>query len=134
MKSVVKCLIMNDDDQILLIQRADDDSHGGSWETPGGGVDGEETLHEACVREVKEEAGVDLQLADVMLAHNLEMPDSETQEAFDVSLFTALVPNGTPVDLSDNPDHQDHKWISVEDIRSGQVKVDTWTAKQLEYV
>lgn len=127
MKKVVKSLILNTENKILLIQRAANDSHAGSWETPGGGVDGDETLLQACIREVKEEAGVELDHA--FFAHDLILPDSETGEHFDVSFFTSVLDTDVTPDLSQNPDHQGFKWATAEEIRS--LNIDTWTQAQL---
>jgi ADP-ribose pyrophosphatase YjhB (NUDIX family) len=45
-------------DQVLLVQRAKAPSIG-LWSLPGGKVEVGETLREACLREVKEETGLD---------------------------------------------------------------------------
>jgi 8-oxo-dGTP pyrophosphatase MutT (NUDIX family) len=43
---------------VLLVQRGDD----GNWELPGGRVEVGETVAEAAIREVAEEAGIDIRL------------------------------------------------------------------------
>lgn len=130
MKQVVKCLITNEKNEILLIQRADDDDHGGSWETPGGGIDDFETPTQACIREVKEEAGCDIE--QVELIADIIIPDSETGEMFEVDLFSAKLVNGSLPNLENNPDHQDFIWIKVEDIKNNdKILIDSWTEEQL---
>jgi len=47
------------DDELLLIQR-DTEPGRGEWSVPGGRVEGGELLAEAVVREVREEAGVEV--------------------------------------------------------------------------
>ncbi len=45
--------------QLLLIERKKD-PYAGKWALPGGFVDMEETLGQACIRELKEETGLEL--------------------------------------------------------------------------
>lgn len=49
-------------DLFLLVEEAD---HGGGWYLPAGRVEPGETLHEAALREVREEAGIDVVLDGV---------------------------------------------------------------------
>ena len=44
--------------RVLISRRKDDDSFGGYWEFPGGGLEAGETLEACAVREVLEELGV----------------------------------------------------------------------------
>jgi 8-oxo-dGTP diphosphatase len=55
--------------QLLLIERKKD-PFAGKWALPGGFVDMEETLDQACIRELKEETG-------------LELPEMEQFRVFD---------------------------------------------------
>lgn len=49
-------------DEFLLVEERD---HGGGWYLPAGRVEPGETLHEAALREVREEAGLDVVLDGV---------------------------------------------------------------------
>lgn len=49
-------------DEFLLVEERD---HGGGWYLPAGRVEPGESLHEAALREVREEAGVDVVLDGV---------------------------------------------------------------------
>lgn len=51
-------VVRNADGLVLLVKRADDDN----WELPGGRIDVGESAAAAAVREVAEEAGVDIEL------------------------------------------------------------------------
>lgn len=50
--------VVVDDDRLLLIQRNSEPA-AGSWSLPGGRVESGETLHEAVVRELAEETGLE---------------------------------------------------------------------------
>ena len=60
-------VIVVDGDSMLLVQHQDDDSFGGEpwWVTPGGGVEGEESLTECVQREVLEETGLSVELGRI---------------------------------------------------------------------
>lgn len=53
----VKCLIQNQDNKYLLIKNT---YSGDYWTIPGGGINKNESLENAVIREVKEEVGVDI--------------------------------------------------------------------------
>lgn len=58
----VAILIEDGDGRILLMRSSDD----GLWQTVGGAVDPDESPRDAAVREVREEAGVEIDLGDVV--------------------------------------------------------------------
>lgn len=127
MKKVVKSLIFNEKNQILLIKRAHEDSHAGYWETPCGGVDGDETLLSASIREVKEETG--LTIDHSFFSNDLDLTDDETSEIYNVSLFVTMLDDTPTVDISKNPDHQAFIWMDVNDLHV--LEIDSWTKKQI---
>ena len=47
---------------------------------PGGGREGEETLEEGTIREIKEEFGIDVQVVEKL--YEMEHPNKETKEYF----------------------------------------------------
>ena len=51
------------DGEVLLMERAHD-PHEGAWVLPGGLVEPDETAREACVRETREEVGLDVEATD----------------------------------------------------------------------
>lgn len=64
-------LIRNEEGQLLIQRRPTEAMLGGLWEFPGGKRKTEETIREACVRELREELQVEVQLDDVFcrIAH-----------------------------------------------------------------
>ncbi len=61
-RRAARVLIFNEHDCVLLFREFDSTTpeHLPWWCTPGGGLEPGETLHEAAIREVKEETGITL--------------------------------------------------------------------------
>jgi ADP-ribose pyrophosphatase YjhB (NUDIX family) len=63
------------DGRLLLVRRAS--RHGrGNWQLPGGFIEPHETIEQAVVREVEEEAGVTAEVVGVLGLRNRYDPDS----------------------------------------------------------
>ncbi len=125
MKRLAARVIVRDEhDRILLFRGSDpttanDDSW---WLTPGGGVEGAETLHDAARRELREETGLDAaQLhrpVHTRVAHfEFEGVDYEQHETY----FTTVVPS-----FEVNSD----SWTDVE--RRSLLESRWWTLAELE--
>lgn len=65
----VYLILLNDNGEVLLLKRHNTGYKDGEWGLPAGHVDGEEELMSAMQREAKEEVGIDLDPADLTLAH-----------------------------------------------------------------
>lgn len=48
------------DDKILLLKRHPEKAQGNTWGVPGGKIEENESIRECVIREIKEEAGVDI--------------------------------------------------------------------------
>ena len=64
---VAVALIMDEQQRVLITQRALHSPHGGLWEFPGGKIEpDDETPLSALIREVKEEVGLNVLQADFL--------------------------------------------------------------------
>ncbi len=66
--------VLVEDGKILIVKQRVDDSRG--WSLPGGKLEHEETLEEALIREMKEETGLDVSVAEMLYV--CEKMDCET--------------------------------------------------------
>jgi 8-oxo-dGTP diphosphatase len=60
----VDAIVVYPDDRLVLIRR-DHPPFEGMWALPGGFVDVGETVEHACVREVKEECGIEIEVKGI---------------------------------------------------------------------
>ncbi|HML19578.1 MAG TPA: NUDIX domain-containing protein [Candidatus Dependentiae bacterium] len=78
---VFSAVILKQDNQICLHKRSlGAKLHGGFYAISGGGVDGQETINQATIREAREELGIELNPADITLAHVLHVRASNGDE------------------------------------------------------
>ena len=86
------------DGRLLLVRRASRRGHG-NWQVPGGFIEPEETIEEAVVREVEEEAGVRAEVEGVLGVRSRFDADSGN------SLYIVLLLRG----LEGEPKPDDHE-------------------------
>jgi ADP-ribose pyrophosphatase YjhB (NUDIX family) len=92
----VTVFVLDDQDRVLLIRRTDN----GLWALPGGGQDFGEYIADTAVRETREEAGIDIEVIDVVGIytnpnHVVEYSDGEVRQQFSIC-FRARYLHGEP--------------------------------------
>lgn len=101
--------IIRKDGKILVVKRAENDGHrAGTWETVGGGMDENETPHEALKREIMEECGLDVEIIEPLNVFSFNKDDGE----FKVGITFVCDWVGGEVALSE--EHSEHEWIEPE--------------------
>ncbi|GIG92144.1 NUDIX domain-containing protein [Plantactinospora endophytica] len=102
----------NDDGRILLV----DPTYKKFWNLPGGGVDAGETPRAACVREVREELGLDVPVGPLLVvAWTAAGPDGKLYFVFDGGV---LPPDRQAAIVLDPGELAEHAFVSPEQARS----------------
>ena len=109
--SVVACvyIILREKERVLLLRRFNTGYMDGQYSLPAGHLNGGETADVAACREAKEEAGVDIQPADLRLVHTMHR-QAEGHERIDL-FFVAENWSGKP---NNTEPHKcdDLKWVN----------------------
>ena len=100
---VVAAALWNRAGELLIAQRPPGKALAGRWEFPGGKVDGAESELAALRRELREELGVEVEIARPLMRINATYPGREIE----LSLWVVDAFNGTPRAL----DGQRLKWV-----------------------
>ncbi|HUW48149.1 MAG TPA: NUDIX domain-containing protein [Patescibacteria group bacterium] len=99
--------------KVLLMQRSHDDHWmPGKWGFPGGKVDKGETLEQSLKREIKEEAGLQVELEDLFYLPEISY---KIKHAF----FVCKKCSGSvTINANGVHEHEDHKWVTESEISS----------------
>ena len=106
-----KAVLVREDGRILALRRSNTDPNRPlSWDLPGGDVEFGEDLTESIKREVREEAGIEVQEVTLFDAMGWVTPQNE----YWVSLgYTARVPQDTGVTIS--WEHDQYEWLTKKE-------------------
>jgi len=93
---------------VLLVKRTSDSRNSpGLWCRPGGAVEQGESPEEACIREVKEEIGIDIEV--------LEQLDKCRHDEWLAIGFLCRIKSGTPKNLEPHK-HDEVKWWPLDNL------------------
>ena len=101
-------------DQVLIVQRGRQPAYG-LWSVPGGLVELGESLHDAVRREAREEAGLEIEIIDVVAVLDRVIPDPKGQVEYHYVLidFLCRCEMGEPLPGSDA---LDCRFVSLADL------------------
>jgi ADP-ribose pyrophosphatase YjhB (NUDIX family) len=126
----VNVAVRNEDGQLLLIRRTDNDN----WALPGGAMDCGETMAEAAVRETKEETGIDCELTGLVGIYTdprhviLYTSNGEVRQECSL-VFAARATGGEPTVSSES---SEVRWVAPEDV--GEYRMHPSMRKRVEHV
>jgi 8-oxo-dGTP diphosphatase len=96
------CGIYIENDRILLINHSLYGKSHFFWSPPGGGVRFGESAIEALAREFKEEAGVDIEVGELLFVHeHIRPPLHAVEMFFRVNSYTGTLGRGTDPEISE---------------------------------
>lgn len=109
----VTAFVLDADDRVLLVRRTDNDL----WALPGGAQDFGEYIAETAARETKEEAGVDIEVTDIVGLytnpnHVIEYSDGEVRQQFSIC-FRARYLSGEPTTSDES---SEVRWVAKDDL------------------
>lgn len=111
----VKCkraagIVFTDGKSILLLKRAGDCDHSGTWAPPGGKNKSGETDIGAATRESQEEAG----LKSIPGYRFNSMVTKNGKQSFTTYFYHVK----SPFEVNLSNEHSDHKWANIDDLKS----------------
>jgi 8-oxo-dGTP pyrophosphatase MutT (NUDIX family) len=113
--NIVCCLVFDNKNRILLLQRHFEDLGGGLWATPGGRQEPNEEPSLTAIREVKEETGMDLDSVEFLGTHELHMPHGLAH----MKTFRTRV-DGNKKIVIDQEEHEGYRWFDIKSLLSSE--------------
>lgn len=112
-RAVTVGILADDSEDVLIVQRADDeDTYPGKWQTPGGKVDLGEAPDDALAREYYEETGLRVEAQNPLSVRHYWTPQRHNiLIAYEVTLA-----EGSYEEVELNEEHQDYAWVGPDDL------------------
>jgi 8-oxo-dGTP diphosphatase len=106
--------IVEKNDSLLLVKRAQHLSEGGKWGLPGGFLDRDETLAEGILRELREETGWEGRVLSLLRINS--RPDRPHEDRQNIAIDFTI----EPLEKRGEPDAEstDVQWIPIDQVLS----------------
>lgn len=114
-KIVVGAVITNDNDEILLMKRKEDDFMGGIFEIPGGNAEDGEGIYEVLEREIKEETNFDLKRV-ISYINYFDYLSGSGKKSRQFNFKVEVT--GGPIILTE---HDTYGWVNLDEIETQNV-------------
>ena len=111
-KNVVGAIIVSENNEVLIMSRKEDDFMGGIDELPSGNMESGETIYEALIREVKEEANLDIEKVTSYI-NSFDYVSGSGKKARQFN-FAVTVKSTDTIKLTE---HDSYKWLSIDEAR-----------------
>lgn len=122
-KIILAGVVFNKQGKALILQRNEnEDIYPGMWELPSGKRELFESSHDTLVREIKEEAGLDIEVVQPcsVFEYKIEKPN-EIRDSTQINFI--VTSNTLEVKLSE--EHQNYAWVSKDEINKYGVSDET---------
>ncbi|MEH2182826.1 8-oxo-dGTP diphosphatase MutT [Nostoc sp.] len=107
-KIIGVAVIWNDQKQILIDRRRPEGAMGGLWEFPGGKIEPGETIQECIQREISEELGIVIEVAE----HLITIDHSYTNLRVTLTVHHCRHVTGVPQPLESD----EIRWVTLEEL------------------
>ena len=109
-------VIRRGDGRILILKRREDETvYPGHYTFPGGKVEGNDTILQTLIQEVKEECGLDLERGFILIKEKaIGRPDDQTSKSLS---FLCSAKNTDAVSI-DKKDFTDYAWVNLNELRA----------------
>lgn len=114
-KIVVGAMITNDNEEILLMKRKEDDFMGGIFEIPGGNAEDGEGIYEVLKREIKEETNFDLKRV-ISYINYFDYLSGSGKKSRQFNFKVEVT--GGPIILTE---HDTYRWVNLDEIETQNV-------------
>jgi len=113
---MVCCGVVVNNGKILMIKKGSEPSKG-KWSPPGGRQKDNETLEETCIREMKEEVNLEVEIIKKLIFFDKNNLDEKTAEEFGIDgiYFFLCKPILNLNNIKKGSDAADMKWLSKEE-------------------
>lgn len=123
-KIVLGAVVISYDNKVLILQRQEnEDVFPGMWEIPSGKREELESSEESLLREVKEEANLDIEIVSPISVFDYQIEkESEVRDSTQIN-FLVKATNSDDVKISD--EHQDFKWVGEKELDNFDISDET---------